>query len=434
MMLLNPDGRITPTVFYSTYDVKDLLKKGDNVIGAYVASGWWQGAIAHGKYNPGYYKDRKPDLGFAARLDVHYTDGTSDIVYTEPETWKYSLDGPVIKGDIYDGEVYDARKESVWTTPKYDDSAWQTCALNTDAHVDIRAFVGPTVQVRTQLQRTPVKITRYEGITATGSDYGKINVKETYTQPAAILLPKGQTLVYDMGQNMTGWVRFKVKGNSGTEVTLRFAEMLNDEGKKSRGDDGPGGSLYRINLRSAKATLQYTLKGDVKGEEYSPTTTFFGFRYCDLTATDSIEIESLTGEVVGTATYNADLAAFFRKWMGDMHDSQRGDGAYPDVAPHCWVGWGQAAWAEAGIIIPWTVYLMYNDKGILEENYDSMERYMIFLADQADEKYRYNGAGTNYGDWVGFIRAYGQSLYQRLLLCFRGFADGKNFARFKFRF
>jgi len=443
----------THTVSYSTYDVKDWLATGENVLGAYVAPGWWQGAIAYGKYG-------NPDLGFIAKLVVTYSDGTSNIVVTDPQTWKYSLDGPVRQSDIYNGEVYDARKESAWTSVGFDDSAWHTCGINTNFEGKIKAFIGPTVQVRSRLQRTPVKITRYEGVTDTGSDYGMINVKESYIKPAEISLPKGQTLVYDLGQNMTGWVKFKVKGNSGTEVRLRFAEMLNDEGKKSRGDDGPGGSLYRINLRGAKALLHYTLKGATQGEEYHPSTTFFGFRYCDLTATDNIEIESLTGEVVGTASeekgsfstdnpmvnqlfnniiwgqrsnflsiptdcpqrderlgwtgdiqifgrtacYNADLAAFFRKWMGDMRAGQREDGAFPSVAPHCWVGWGQAAWAEAGIIIPWTAYTMYDDKRILEENYPAMEKYMNFLACQADEKYRYNGAGTDYGDWVSYVK------------------------------
>jgi len=443
----------TRTVSYSTYDVKDLLIKGKNAIGAIVAPGWWQGGISHGKYG-------NPDLGFIAKLVVNYTDGTSEVVVTNSQTWKCSSDGAIRQGDIYNGEIYDARKEIAWTSPGFDDSNWQACGINTDFKGEIKAFVGPTVQVRTQLQRIPVKITRYEGVVKTDSDYGKINVKETYTQPAVISLPKGQTLVYDMGQNMTGWVKFKVKGAAGTEITMRFAEMLNDEGKKSRGDDGPGGSLYRINLRSAKAMLQYTLKGDAQGEEYHPSTTFFGFRYCDLTTTEDIEIESLTGEVVGTASeevgsfstdhpevnqlfsniiwgqrsnflsiptdcpqrderlgwmgdiqifgrtasYNADLDAFFRKWTGDVRDSQRDDGAYPDVAPHCWVGYGQAAWAEAGIIIPWTAYLMYADKDILIENYPAMEKYMAFLAAQADDKYKYNGAGTNYGDWVSYVK------------------------------
>jgi alpha-L-rhamnosidase len=442
----------TQTVFYSTYDVKDFLNQGRNAVGAYVSSGWWKGAVAHGKYG-------NPDLGFIGKLVVEYEDGTTNVIVTNPDTWKCSTDGPILMGDIYNGETYDARKENAWTSPGFDDSKWQTCDLNTGFKGKIKSFTGPTVQVRPGLQRNPVKIVKYEGVTQTGSAHGMIDVKETYTTPAAISLKKGQTLVYDFGQNFTGWVKFKVKGNSGTDVIIRFAEMLNDKGDSSRGDDGPGGSLYRINLRGAKTTLQYTLKGSEKGEEYHPSTTFFGFRYCDLTATDDIEIESMTGEVVGTASeessgfttnlpvvnqlysnviwgqrsnflsiptdcpqrderlgwtgdiqifgraaiYNADLDAFFHKWMGDMRDSQREDGAYPDVAPHNWVGWGQAAWAEAGIVTPWNVYLMYDDKGILEENYESMEKYMTFLANQAGDGYLYNGAGTNYGDWVSYV-------------------------------
>ena len=442
----------TKTVFYSTYDVKDLLNQGLNALGAYVSSGWWQGGIAFGKYG-------NPDLGFIGKLVVEFEDGTENVVVTRPDTWKCSTDGPIRMGDIYNGETYDARKENAWTSPGFDDLNWQSCELNTDFKGEIKSFIGPTVQVRTELQRHPVKITKYEGVTQTGSAHGMINIKETFNIPTAISLKKGQTVIYDFGQNFTGWVKFKVKGHSGNHVTIRFAEMLNDEGDSSRGDDGPGGSLYRINLRQAKTTLQYILKGCVEGEEFHPSTTFFGFRYCDLTATDDIEIESMTGEVVGTvaeegssfttnlqevnqlysnviwgqrsnflsiptdcpqrderlgwtgdiqifgrtAIYNADLAAFFRKWMGDMRDGQRDDGAYPDVAPHCWVGWGQAAWGDAGIIIPWTVYLMYDDKGILEENYPSMEKYMAFLASQSDEKYKYNGAGTNYGDWVSYV-------------------------------
>ena len=442
----------TKTVFYSTYDVTGLLNQGLNAVGAYVSSGWWKGGIAFGKYG-------NPDLGFIGKLVVEYEDGTSRIIVTHPETWKYSTTGPIRMGDIYNGETYDAGKESAWTSPGLDDSKWQTCDLNTEFKGQIKAFVGPTVQVRPELELTPAKIVVYEGIKSTESTFGEINIVETTTGQRNLSLKKGQTVIYDFGQNFTGWVKFKVKGTSGTNATILFAEMLNDTGDSLRGDDGPGGSLYRINLRGAKAILQYTLKGNEQGEEFHPSTTFFGFRYCNLTASDDIEIESMTGEVVGTvaeegssfttnhsavnqlysnvvwgqrsnflsiptdcpqrderlgwtgdiqifgrtATYNADLAAFFRKWMGDMRDSQREDGAYPDVAPHVWVGWGQSAWADAGIVTPWNVYLMYGDKGILEENYESMEKYMTFLSNQAGDGYLYNGAGTNYGDWVSYV-------------------------------
>ena len=102
------------------------------------------------------------------------------------------------------------------------------------------------------------------------------------------------------------------------------------------------------------------------------------------------------------ASYNANVSAFFEKWMRDMRDGQRSDGAYPDVAPHSWVGYGQAAWADAGIIVPWTIYLMYDNKKILQDNYASMEKYMEFLSHQKGDGYNYNGAGTNYGDWLSY--------------------------------
>ena len=441
------------TVFYSTYDAGGLLKQGKNTLGAYVSSGWWNGAIAHGEYG-------NPSLGFIAQLQIEYVDGSSAFVVTKPETWLSSTDSPIRKGGFYEGEVYDARKESDWTNPGFDVSGWLPAEINTDFKGEIKAFIGPTVQVRPELQRLPVKITKYEGTTVSGSTHGAINIKETYDKATVVLLKKGETVVYDLGQNMVGWVKFKVKGVAGCEMKVRFGEMLNDTGDASRGDDGPGGSLYTVNLRGASGTNYYTLKGNPKGEVYHPTTTFFGFRYCDITATDDITVESLVGEVVGTAseetasfvtshkdvnqlysnviwgqrgnflsiptdcpqrderlgwtgdiqifgraaTYNADLAAFFHKWMGDMRDSQRDDGAYPDVAPHSWVGWGQAAWAEAGIVIPWTTYLMYDDIGIIEENFDSMEKYMIFLSNQAGNDFLYNGAGTAYGDWVAYVK------------------------------
>jgi alpha-L-rhamnosidase len=436
------------TVFYTTHDVTDHLQQGPNAVGASVSSGWWNGAIAHGQYG-------NPALGFLARLVVEYTDGSSKTIVTDPANWVSSTNGPVRTGDIYHGESYDARKESTWSSPGFDDSGWLPCALNTDFNGDIKAFVGMPVQVRPELQRIPVKITKYEGVTATGTTYGEINAVETRETPSAIQLNRGQTAVYDLGQNMAGWVKFKVKGAAGSRLTIRFAEMLNDDGSASRGNDGPGGSLYRVALRSAKATLTYTLKGDAGGEEFHPSTSFFGFRYCDVTTTHPVEIESLTGEVVGTvteegssfstshpdvnqlysnirwgqrsnflsiptdcpqrderlgwtgdiqvfgraATYNADVAAFFRKWMGDLRDGQRADGAYPVTAPVNWAPeHGSAAWADAGVVIPWITYLMYDDKGILEENFESMEKYMDFLTTPLGGSDR-----SGYGDWLAFV-------------------------------
>ncbi|KAA6302995.1 MAG: hypothetical protein EZS26_000890 [Candidatus Ordinivivax streblomastigis] len=434
-------------VFYSTYDVTALLQQGANALGASVSSGWWNGGIAHGHYG-------SPALGFISKLVVTYTDGSTETVVTTPETWHTATNGSIRKADIYNGESYDARKESAWSSPGFDDSAWYQCALNTDFKGEIKAFIGTTVQVRPERQRTPVKITKYEGVTASGTTHGTINVIETHETPSAIQLNKGQTVIYDLGQNMVGWVKFKVKGAAGSKITIRFAEMLNDNGAASRGNDGPGGSLYRVALRGAKATLTYTLKGDANGEEFHPSTAFYGFRYCDVSTTHPVEIESLTGEVVGTvneegssfvtshplvnqlysniqwgqrgnflsvptdcpqrderlgwtgdaqifgrtATYNADVAGFFHKWLGDLRNGQRADGAYAVVAPTNWPPeYGSSAWADAGVIIPWITYLMYNDKGILEENFTAMERYMNYLPTQTG-----GGDRDIYGDWLAF--------------------------------
>ena len=439
------------TVQYSTYDVTSLLQSGANAIGAHVASGYWNGGIAHGQYGT-------PDLSFIAKLVIQFTDGTTQIVVTDP-TWLTNSFGPIRMADIYNGETYDARNESDWKTAGFDDSKWLQTALFTGFTGQLKAFVGPTVQVRQGLTNNPVSTTVYEGIKANGQTFGAINTISSINGTGLVHLKKGQTALYDLGQNMAGWIKFTANSAAGTKMTLRFGEMLNDNGASSRGNDGPAGSLYTANLRTAKATLIYIFKGAAGGETFNPNLTYFGFRYCEVTATQDVDIQSLSGQVVGSATeegssfitsspivnklysnvlwgqrsnflsiptdcpqrderlgwtgdtqifshaaaYNADVDAFFHKWMGDMRDSQRSDGAYPSVAPFCWgVDFGQGAWGDAGIIVPWNVYLMYGDAGIINENYASMEKYMAFLAAQAGSGYLYNGAGTDYGDWVAY--------------------------------
>lgn len=436
-------------VFYCTHDVTSLVTEGDNAIGAQLSNGWWGGDIAHGVYG-------SPNLAFIGKLVITLSDGTEQVVVTD-ESWTTSTNGPIKRGDIYHGETYDARDADGWATAGYAATGWNAAAIDNQFTGSIVAFEGPAVRVRKHLELKPKSITVYDGTKATGTAYGEINVVSTSTNKA-FDLKKGQTAIFDLGQNFAGWVKFNVKGAAGTVMKMRFAEMLNDKGDTNRGDDGPGGSLYTINLRNAKCLLKYTLSGAAEGETYNPSTTFYGFRYCEITASEDISVNSLVGEVVGseieegaslvvdntsinqlysnvlwgqrsnflsiptdcpqrderlgwtadtqifsnTAAYNSDVVAFYRKWMGDMRDSQREDGAYPDVAPYCWVGFGQAAWGDAGVIVPWNVYSMTGNTDIIKENYESMEKYMAFVANQAGDGYKYNGAGTSYGDWVSF--------------------------------
>lgn len=438
-------------VFYNTHDVTTLIKEGGNAIGATVTSGYWAGGICHGQYGD------KP-VAFMAKLVIEYTDGSKETVVTDA-SWATYDNGALRKGDIYNGETYNATLEDGWTKAGYDQSAWHAIVSSRDFTGEICAFEGPAARIRTSLTRLPEHITIYEGIKQTGTAYGMVNVVSETSGNSPVKLKKGQTVIYDFGQNMVGWVRVNVKGKAGCTLRARFSEMLNDKGDTNRGDDGPGGSLYLINLRTAKASMYYTLRGDEEGETYSPTNTYYGFRYCEITAGDDIEINGIEGLVVGadneegsslttshdavnqlysnviwgqrgnfmsvptdcpqrderlgwtgdtqifcrTAAYNANTAAFYHKFMGDMRDSQRPDGAYPDVAPIAWVGYGNGAWGDAGIIVPWTTYLMHGDKSIIEENYESMEKYMDWMAAQAGDGYKYQGAGTNYGDWVSFV-------------------------------
>lgn len=440
------------TVFYSTYDITPLLVNGQNAVGAEVSSGWFTGNIAHNEYG------RHP-LGFKAKINITYTDGTTENIVTNTAGWKASYNSPVRMADIYDGETYDARKETNWTSADFDDSAWNATDINSYFTGNILAFIGQPVRVRSALQQLPRKITVYRGTTPNGSTYGEVNVVSTLNGENSITLGKGETVMYDFGQNFVGWIKFKVKGARGTRLTARFAEMLNDSGESSRGNDNAKGTLYLKNLRSAKATLRYTLKGEEAGEEFHPSMTFFGFRHCEISASEDVVLEFVKGEVVGNdneenssfvtnnelvnqlysnvmwgqrgnflsvptdcpqrderlgwmgdtqifsraAAYNADVVSFYNKWAKDVRDSQQPDGTYPSVVPDNWgVGYGRTAWAEAGIIVPWNVYLMYGDRGILSVQYASMEKFMDWMATRQFDGYLYNGGDTQYGDWLAY--------------------------------
>ncbi len=432
-------------IFYQTHTLPSSLLKGDSInITAQVSNGWWIGGITRGVYG----KDNRH--AFICWVDVEYKDGTKDKFITDC-SWKCSTDGSLGMGDIYNGETYDATRTT---------SSWHNVVINKDNKGKLIPEFGPKVKIRDKaLWRNPQKITLYEGATSTNTDYGKINVVENLSSfSSPITLKKGQTLLIDFGQNMVGWIDFAVKGQKGTELTCTFGEMLNYNGDARRLDKGPAGSLWTYNLREAKATLRYTLRGG-EVEEYHPRHTFFGFRYAEMTANDDVEVRQVVGQVVGsditewgsfacsnrdinqlysnvwwgqrgnflsiptdcpqrderlgwtgdtqifstTALYNSDVKAFYRKWMRDMRNSQREDGAYCCTAPaaNMW-GYGGAAWGDAGIIVPWNVYLMTGDKTIIEESYESMEGWMRHCASFSEGEWKYVGAATEFGDWLAY--------------------------------
>jgi len=435
-------------VFYQSHDVTALLVDGRNTIGSVVTSGWWAGAVAKGIYG-------SPETGFIAKLVITYDDNTVETIVTD-ETWASSKKGAVRSGDIYDGEVYDARIVTDWTG--CDLRTWNAVSENTSFHGLIESQKGPAIRILDNLKMKAKTATVFEGTTSGGSDYGMLNVVSAVDGGAPLKLKKGQAVIFDFGQNFAGWIELAVKGERSTRLHMRFSEMLNDTGEKSRANDGPGGSLYLANLRSAKAQLYYTLSGDAEGETYNPSMTFYGFRYCELTPTADVEILSIMGVPVSssyedmgtittdnemvnqlfsnivwgqrsnlisvptdcpqrderlgwtadtqvfsnTAMYNSNLSEFYRKWITDVRDGQRDDGAYYDIAPVSWTEFGNGAWADAGVIVPWNVYLMTGNPAIIEDNYDSMEKYMKWLAAQHGDGYLYQGGGVAHGDWLSF--------------------------------
>ncbi len=441
----------TKRVFYTQHEVSSLLSEGNNAMGALVAPGWWAGAVAKGYYG-------SPNTAFMGKLVINYEDGSQETVDTDL-TWAVTRRNPLLLGEIYDGEIYDARQEWNWSEPGQSLADWCAVAQDRQFKGVINSFQGQPVRSLDNLIMAPESTVIYEGVKQTGTTFGEVNTISTIEGAQPIKLKAGQTAIVDFGQNFAGWILFTAKGASGTRLHIRFAEILNDTGDRNRRNDGPGGGIYIENLRSAKAELYYTLAGRAEGDTYKPSTTFWGFRYCEITTNDDVELTALNGLPISSSyidkgtvetsndlvnrlfsnvvwgqrsnllsvptdcpqrderlgwtadtqvfsiagMLNADVAAFYRKWLTDLRDGQKANGVFPDIAPVSWTEIGNGAWADAGVIVPWNLYLMTGDIEVIRENYDAMERYMGWLSTQTGGGYKYNGGGTAHGDWLSFI-------------------------------
>ena len=400
---------------YQVYDVTGMLLKGNNALGAVLGDGWYRGTLAWGN-NWAIYGKR---LGLLLQLKVTYTDGSETMIVSD-ETWKASSDGAIRMDDIYNGETYDATKKLTgWSNPGYDDNKWENVRIGNYNNANLIASEGSPVRKIQEIK--PVRIFR---------------------------TPKG-SLVVDMGQNMVGWLRLKVKGNKGTVITLRHAEVMDKYGE-----------FYTTNYRAAKCQLTYTLAGT--GEEiYEPRFTFMGFRFVEVTGfPGELTPDNLTGIVVHsdmsvtgsfecsnqlinqlqhniqwgqkgnfvdvptdcpqrderlgwtgdaqafsrTAAFNMDVSSFFTKWLKDVTADQRSDGAVPVVIPFVLKkGSGHddisAGWGDAAVIAPWTIYLVYGDKRLLETQYPGMKAWVEYIMKNAGDSYIWKN-GSVYGDWL----------------------------------
>ena len=442
--------------FYHSYDVTPMIGSGTNCLSAVAGTGWYSDRIA--------LRGDFPE--FMAVLILEYGDGNGEVVVTDG-TWRASADQPVRAAGIWDGEDYDARVSDAFMKPGFDDSGWETPALSDYFTGELESMHGEPVSEREDLTRRPVDVYTFTGAKgakepsapdAKDGEAGVIDGVVRIRPGDPITLRTGETLVVDFGQNAAGRERFTVKGKKGTVVTIRHGEMLNDRnGERSRGNDGPGGSVYLENMRSARAATVYTIGSDDTDETFKPVHTFYGFRYVQVTADGDVvftDIEARTLTSVGydsgyietgselvnklfkngrwgmysnyvsiptdcpqrderlgwTADtqvfsaaaqyYSTAAQSFLEKWMQDMQDSQAVDGAYPSVAPTGpWqLSYGALGWADAGIIVPYCVWRMSGDTTIIEENYLSMRIYMDhFLQGKGNA-----GPIPCYGDWLSF--------------------------------
>ncbi|MDR0724606.1 MAG: glycoside hydrolase family 78 protein, partial [Prevotellaceae bacterium] len=402
----------TPTdyskvVKYNVFDVTAQLKEGNNAIGV---------ALGNGRFFAMRRKNVR-DFGFPRmilQLEIEYADGNSQTIISD-DSWKVTADGPILANNEFDGEEYDARKEFAgWNMPGFDDSKWLQAEL-----VD-----APGGKLEAQTNRN-------------------IKVMETI-RPKSVKETQPGIFVLDMGQNMVGWLKMKVKGKAGDEVKLRFSELLNDDG-----------ALYVANLRSANATDKYILKGDAKGETWEPAFTYHGFRFVEITglqgkpAVDDFEglvvydeIET-TGEfetsnetinqiyknacwgikgnyrgmptdcpqrdermgwlgdrAVGShgESFMFDINNLYAKWLDDIEQAQREDGSVPDVAPNYWSVYSDnMTWPGAYVIIANMLYEQYGDRKPIETHYESMKKWIRYMED----KYLKENIMTKdtYGDW-----------------------------------
>lgn len=390
----------TRIALYSTYDVTSQLASEDAfAIGV---------LLGNGRHIRSYGYDA-PKLRL--QLAVDYEDGTADTFATTSD-WKVSY-GPLQENGLYFGERYDARLEMPgWDMPGFDESAWDP------AHIVSGVPVGAQMlePIRVVQMRPPQKWST---------------------------LPSGET-IYDFGQNFAGWVRLSVSGPSGTEVRLRHAELLNEDG-----------SLNVSPNQNAESTDVYILRGEGV-ETYEPRFTYHGFRYLEITGVPGLpSVVSVLGCVVHSdvavvgefscshelinaihrnvlwgqrsnlmsiptdcsqrderqgwlgdahlaaeeSMFNFGMAPFYTKFLHDIRHAQREDGSLPDTVP-AYLGRlypADPAWSAAYVTIAWMMYQFYGDTRVLERHFEPMKKYIFFLRDHSQELILKTLG--KYGDW-----------------------------------
>lgn len=405
------------TVYYNAYDLTNKLKKGDNAIGVLLGNGF---------YNEQGGRYRKMQVSFGPptlfmQLNITYTDGTKETI-TSNRGWKYSP-SPIVFNSMYGGEDYDARLEQAgWDTSGFDDSQWLSVVVDK----------APNGKLKPQTS-TPVREMEYFTI----QESKKI----------------GESYVLDMGQNLSGYPVFTVKGKKGDKIRLTVAERINDDGSINQTQSG---SPYYY---------EYTLKGE-NSETWQPRFSYYGFRYIqvegakltalsderDIPIIEDIKscfvynlaeptgsfrssndifnrahnliVNAIKSNMQAVFTdcphreklgwleqnhlngpglfYNFNLTTLLPKIMQDIHDAQLPNGLVPDIAPEYVVfedGFRDSPeWGSASVILPMMYYEYYGDKSLIVKHYDVMKRYVDYLSSTANNHIVSHGLG----DWCDY--------------------------------
>jgi len=390
-------------VLYTAYDVTGMLRQGANAVGLILGQGWYGARAA------------------LLQLNIEMDGGKRLEVFTDA-SWK-ARQGPILADSIYDGETYDARQETPgWDRPGFVDVGWQAATVMDSPKGVLSAQMMPPIRVTDTI--VPLKVTN----------------------------PRPGVYVFDMGQNFSGWCRLRVRGPRGAVVRLRHAELIYDDGM-----------LNVENLRTARATDTYILRGDGNEEVWEPRFTYHGFRYVELTGFPGTpRLDTLRGRVVHSdvkphggfaaskpilnqiqriilwgirsnlhsvptdcnqrnermgwmadahlytepTLWNYDSAAFYANFLRNIRDIQGPDGSVTDTVPHKY-GRRPAdpAWGAAYPLITWYLYLYHGDRRILEEHFEGIKAWTDFQRSQASDgilSYSY------YGDWVPIERTPGE--------------------------
>lgn len=441
--LFNPGNEEYSTYMpYQIYDVTDMLQTGENAIGVQMGQGWWSGEL---NYTTGDYNYYGPYQAVMARMDVTYTDGTTETIVTNDQDWMVSTEGPVKSESHYNGERYDAQAADLyegWATADYTESEdWEQPVQHEPRMNDFDFVV------------------RY--------DEEASIVKELEVQEALGESKEGTgSYIYDMGENVIGVPQITIPAEyvePGSTVTVRYAEVLYPDLEEYQ-EQGLVGSMMVENLRGALCTDFYVAtEGD---QVFEPHFTFHGYRYIEISGlkkelpkenikTEVISSVNMTGtydssndlvnrlfqnvqnsqtsnflslptdcpqrnERLGwtgdaqvfsmAASYNADVYNFYRNWLKSLRACQRKDGSLPVYAPTAepqedefsGSGFSGVSWDAALTVIPYNMYMQTGNPAIIEDNMEAIDKYLDYL-DSYDLSEEYTHMTSRTGilaDWL----------------------------------